>query len=103
MSIRCHYMSCTFKEVEKQDIETVKPNIDDLKADIEAVFQPKTVSYILKLRETFPGLFGSWDVRPTSEMARLFYMGTIHIDANRPQVGDDLQIIFKTPWGQNNN
>ena len=40
-------------------------------------------------------------IRPTSEMARLFYMGTIHIDANRPQVEDDLQIIFKIPWGHN--
>ena len=22
-------------------------------------------------------------------------------DANRPQVGDDLQIIFRIPWGHN--
>ena len=30
-----------------------KPDIDGLKADIQNVFKPKTVSNILKLRETF--------------------------------------------------
>ena len=24
-------------------------------------------------------------------------------EANRPQVGDDLQIIFRIPWGHNKN
>lgn len=39
---RTLYISGTFKETEKQDIETAKPNIDALKADIEKIFQPKT-------------------------------------------------------------
>lgn len=54
---RTLHISCTFKEAEK-------PDIDDLKADIEAVFKPKTASHILKLRETFPGqtIFGRSDV-----------------------------------------
>lgn len=47
----------TFKEIEKPDIESVKP-------DIETIFQPKTASHILKLREEFPGqtIFGRADV-----------------------------------------
>ena len=58
------HISGTFKETEKPDIETAKPDIDDLKPDIEAVFKPKTVSHILKLREAFPGqaIFGRSDV-----------------------------------------
>lgn len=36
-------------------IGTAKPDIEGLKADIEKLFQPKTVSHILKLREAFPG------------------------------------------------
>ena len=61
---RTLHISRTFKKAEKPDIETAKPDIDDFKADIEAVFQPKTVSHILKLRETFPGqmIFGRSDV-----------------------------------------
>ena len=61
---RTLHISRTFKEAEKPDIETAKPDIDDFKADIEAVLQPKTVSHILKLRETFPGqmIFGRSDV-----------------------------------------
>lgn len=61
---RTLHISRTFKEAEKLDIETAKPDIDDLKADIEAAFQPKTASHILKLRETFPGqtIFGRSDV-----------------------------------------
>ena len=27
--------------------------------------------------------------------------GELITDANRPQVGDDLQIIFRIPWGHN--
>ena len=54
---RTLHISGTFKETEK-------PEIDDLKPDIEAVFQPKTASHILKLREAFPGqtIFGRSDV-----------------------------------------
>ena len=61
---RTLHISGTFKETEKSDIETAKPDIDDLKSDIEAVFQPKTASHILKLREAFPGqtIFGRSDV-----------------------------------------
>ena len=54
---RTLHISGTFKETEKPDIEK-------LKADIEKVFQPKTVSNILKLREAFSGqtIFGRSDV-----------------------------------------
>ncbi len=50
-------ISGTWKEAEKPDIE-------GLKADIEKLFQPKTVNHILKLREAFPGqaIFGRSDV-----------------------------------------
>ncbi len=50
-------ISGTFKEVEKPDIE-------ELKLDIEQLFQRKTTSHILKLREAFPDqrIFGRSDV-----------------------------------------
>lgn len=61
---RTLHISGTFKEIEKPDIETKKPDIDVLKADIENIFQRKTASHILKLREAFPGqtIFGRSDV-----------------------------------------
>lgn len=61
---RTLHISGTFKETEKPDIETAKPDIGEPKPDIEVVFQPKTVSNILKLREAFPGqtIFGRSDV-----------------------------------------
>ena len=54
---RTLHISGTFKETEKPDIE-------ELKADIEKMFQPKTVSHILKLLEAFSGqtIFGRSDV-----------------------------------------
>ena len=54
---RTLHISETFKETLKPDIETLKP-------DIEKLFQPKTASHILKLREAFPGqtIFGRSDV-----------------------------------------
>lgn len=54
---RTLHISETFKEAEKPDIEALKP-------DIEKLFQPKTASHILKLREAFPGqtIFGRSDV-----------------------------------------
>ena len=45
---RTLHISGTFKETEKPDIEIHKPDIDGLKADIQNVFKPKTVSNILK-------------------------------------------------------
>ena len=61
---RTLHISGTFNETEKPDIETAKPDIGEPKPDIEVVFQPKTVSNILKLREAFPGqtIFGRSDV-----------------------------------------
>ena len=61
---RTLHISGTFIEMEKADIGTEKPDIEGLKADIEKVFQPKTVNHILKLREAFPGqtIFGRSDV-----------------------------------------
>ena len=54
---RALHISGTFKEIEKLDIERIKP-------DIEKLFPPKTESHILKLREAFPGeaIFGRSDV-----------------------------------------
>lgn len=53
-----------FKDRKKPDIETYKPDIGNLKADIEQKFQPKTAGYVLKLYEAFPGqrIFGRSDV-----------------------------------------
>ena len=61
---RTLHISGTFKETEKPDIETAKPDIEALKPDIEKLFQPKTASHILELREVFPGqtIFGRSDV-----------------------------------------
>lgn len=61
---RTLHVSGAFKEIEKPDIEKPKPDIEALKADIEKIFQPKTVSHILKLRETFSdqAVFGRSDV-----------------------------------------
>lgn len=54
---RTLHISEAFKKTEKPDIETIKP-------DIEKVFQPKTVSNILKLYEKFSDqtIFGRSDV-----------------------------------------
>ena len=51
-------------EMEKPDIETEKMDIGTKKPDIGSDFQPKTASYIFKLREAFPGkmIFGRSDV-----------------------------------------
>ena len=61
---RTLHISGTFKETEKPDIEMTKPDIEGRKADIEKLFQPKTESHILKLREAFPygAIFGRSDV-----------------------------------------
>lgn len=61
---RTLHINGTFKETEKPDIEIKKPDIETLKLDIEKLFQPKTASHILKLREAFPGqtIFGRSDV-----------------------------------------
>ena len=71
---RTLHISGTFKEIEKPDIETAKPDSEDIKADIEEKFQPKTASHILKIREAFPGqtIFGRSDV-----------MGVIDIKSSR--------------------
>ena len=37
----------------------------------------------------------------TSQEARSRRIRELITDANRPQVGDDLQIIFRIPWGHN--
>lgn len=43
---------------------TEKPDIEEIKPDIEKNFQPKTAGYIHKLRGAFPGqtIFGRSDV-----------------------------------------
>lgn len=67
---RTLHISRTFKEPEKSDIETKKPDIDEIKADIEKIFQPKTASHVLKLREAFPfqTIFGRSDVMKVVEI-----------------------------------
>lgn len=44
--------------------ETQKPDIGSLKPDIEKAFQPKTAGHVMKLMEAFPGqtIFGRSDV-----------------------------------------
>lgn len=61
---RTLHISGTFKAAETSDIKTSKPDIEALEANIETVFQPKTVSHILKLRNAFPDqtIFGRSDV-----------------------------------------
>ena len=61
---RTLHISGTFKAAETPDIKTSKPDIGALEANIETVFQPKTVSHILKLRNAFPDqtIFGRSDV-----------------------------------------
>lgn len=61
---RTLHISGTFKKIEKPDIEMIKPDIEGRKVDIEKLFQPKTESHILKLRDAFPGeaIFGRSDV-----------------------------------------
>lgn len=61
---RTLHISGTFVVAEKPDIGRSKPDIDALKPDIDKLFQPKTVSHILKLRRAFPGqaIFGRADV-----------------------------------------
>lgn len=54
---RTLHISGVFREEEK-------PDIDEIKVDIEKIFQPKTVNHILKLRESFSEqtIFGRSDV-----------------------------------------
>jgi len=61
---RTLHISGTFKQTEKPDIEATKPDIDPKKPDIGKMFQPKTASHILRLREAFSGqtVFGRSDV-----------------------------------------
>ena len=67
---RTLHISGTFKKMEKPDIGAAKPDIEKFKADIEELFQPKTTSHILKLREAFPGqsIFGRSDVMSVIEI-----------------------------------
>ena len=67
---RTLHISGAFKEMEKPDIGAAKPDIEIFKADIEELFQPKTTSHILKLREAFPGqsIFGRSDVMSVIEI-----------------------------------
>ncbi|MDO4317596.1 MAG: Fic family protein [Lachnospiraceae bacterium] len=61
---RTLHISGTFNGPKKPDIETKKTDIDKIKADIEKMFQPKTTSHVLKLREAFSDqtIFGRLDV-----------------------------------------
>lgn len=61
---RTLHISNTFRETEKPYIGVKKPDIDDIKADIERAFLPKTANHVFKLREAFSvrTVFGRSDV-----------------------------------------
>ncbi len=61
---RTLHISGALKETKNPYIEMKKPDIDEIKADIENMFQTKTANHILKLCEAFPGqtIFGRSDV-----------------------------------------
>lgn len=61
---RTLHISGAFRNGAKPDIEPMKPDIETKKPEIEQMFQPKTASHILRLREAFLGqtIFGRSDV-----------------------------------------
>ena len=65
---------------------------DDLKSILPDVksFSPTNLKYMRYFYEMYPDAV----ICPQVEYELI-------TDANRPQVGDDLQIIFRIPWGHN--
>ena len=65
---------------------------DDLKSILPDVksFSPTNLKYMRYFYEMYPDAM----ICPQVE-------DELITDANRPQVGDDLQIIFRIPWGHN--
>ena len=61
---RTLHISGAFKAPEKVNIETKKPDIGTIKADIKKKFKPKTAGHILRLLEKFSddAIFGRSDV-----------------------------------------
>lgn len=65
---------------------------DDLKSILPDVksFSPTNLKYMRYFYEMYPDAV----ICPQVE-------DKLNTDINRPQVGDDLQIIFRIPWGHN--
>ena len=64
---RTLHISDTFNETEKPDIEDSKANIEAVKVNIEKMFSPTTAAHVRKLQETFghQTIFGRSDVQKT--------------------------------------
>ena len=69
--------------------KTVSDDLKSILPDVKS-FSPTNLKYMRYFYEMYPDAV----ICPQVE-------DELIIDANRPQVGDDLQIIFRIPWGHN--
>ena len=69
--------------------KTVSDDLKSILPDVKS-FSPTNLKYMRYFYEMYPDAV----ICPQVE-------DELITDANRPQVGDDLQIIFKIPWGHN--
>ena len=69
--------------------KTVSDDLKSIFPDVKS-FSPTNLKYMRYFYEMYPDAV----ICPQVE-------DELITDANRPQVGDDLQIIFKIPWGHN--
>ena len=69
--------------------KTVSDDLKSILLDVKS-FSPTNLKYMRYFYEMYPDAV----ICPQVE-------DELITDANRPQVGDDLQIIFRIPWGHN--
>ena len=69
--------------------KTVSDDLKSILPDVKS-FSPTNLKYMRYFYEMYPDAV----ICPQIE-------DKLITDANRPQVGDDLQIIFRIPWGHN--
>ena len=69
--------------------KTVSDDLKSILPDVKS-FSPTNLKYMRYFYEMYPDAV----IYPQVE-------DELITDANRPQVGDDLQIIFRIPWGHN--
>ena len=69
--------------------KTVSDDLKSILPDVKS-FSPTNLKYMRYFYEMYPDAV----ICPQVE-------DELITDANRPQVGDDLQIIFRIPWGHN--
>ena len=69
--------------------KTVSDDLKSIFPDVKS-FSPTNLKYMRYFYEMYPDAV----ICPQVE-------DELITDANRPQVGDDLQIIFRIPWGHN--